>query len=41
MFYKVSIKLCHKILYELYRKQFFLNLINNTAGKPAVCTQKK
>ena len=41
MFYKVSIKSCHKILYEVYIKQFFLNLINNAAGKPAVCTHKK
>ena len=32
VFYKVSFKSCHKILYELYRKQFFLNLINNAAG---------
>ena len=41
MFYKVSVKSCHKILYEVYRKQFFLHLINNAAGKTAVCTRKK
>ena len=40
VFYKVSFKSCHKILYELYRKQFFLNLINNATGKLAICIKK-
>ena len=41
MFYKVSIKSCHKVRYELYRKQFFINLINHASCKSAVFTQKK